>query len=156
MGGKFSRADLSLLTIICYKGKILKRDGLLCGVDMRKIIITFSALLYLGRIGVANVGAQSPGEGQKLYATYCSGCHGDKGKGDGPAAKSLPVKPVDHTDSKIMNELSDKYLQEIISKGGTAVGKSSFMPSWGGQLNDKQVRDIVVYMRSIADAPSKK
>jgi mono/diheme cytochrome c family protein len=112
-------------------------------------------LLCVGAIGVQSGGAQDQAEGQKLYATYCSGCHGDKGKGDGPAANSLPVKPIDHTDGKIMNELSDKYLHEIISKGGMAVGKSSFMPPWGGQLNDRQVRDIIAFMRGIADPPPK-
>jgi mono/diheme cytochrome c family protein len=113
------------------------------------------ALLCLGAIATTAAWAQSPAQGQKLYATYCSGCHGDTGKGDGPAARSLPVKPIDHTDGKAMNELSDKYLQEIISKGGTAVGKSSFMPGWGGQLNEAQVRDIVAFMRSIAEPPAK-
>ena len=94
---------------------------------------------------------QDQGEGKKLYAVYCSGCHGEKGKGDGPAARSLPVKPADHTDGKVMNSLSDKFLQDIIAKGGPEVGKSSFMPGWGTQLSDKQVRDIVSYIRGLAE-----
>jgi mono/diheme cytochrome c family protein len=122
---------------------------------MRKIAVSFAALLWLGAIAAPGATAQSPAQGQKLYATYCSGCHGDKGKGDGPAAKSLPVKPIDHTDGKTMNELSDKYLQDIIAKGGTAVGKSAFMPGWGGQLNEAEVRDIIAFMRSIAEPAPK-
>jgi mono/diheme cytochrome c family protein len=122
---------------------------------MRKNVALFAALLCLAGVGARAGRAQSPAQGQKLYATYCSGCHGDAGKGDGPAARSLPVKPIDHTDGKAMNGLSDKYLQEIISKGGTAVGKSSFMPGWGGQLNEAQVRDIIAFMRSIAEPPAK-
>lgn len=118
---------------------------------MRTVIVYFAALIGLGTVGPGSLGAQDHAGGQKLYATYCSGCHGDKGKGDGPAAKSLPVKPADHTDGKVMNQFSDKYLQEIISKGGGGVGKSSFMPAWGAQLKEKEVRDIVAYMRSIAD-----
>jgi mono/diheme cytochrome c family protein len=122
---------------------------------MEKIIIALVVSVGLSAIDEPSAWPQSQAEGQKLYATYCSGCHGDKGKGDGPAAKSLPVKPIDHTDGGVMNELSDKYLQEIISKGGAAVGKSAFMPGWGGQLNERQVRDIVAFMRSIADSPGK-
>jgi hypothetical protein len=53
-----------------------------------------------------------------------------------------------------MNQLSDKFLFDIISKGGGAVGKSAFMPSWGN-LNEKQIRDIIAYLRSIADPPYK-
>jgi mono/diheme cytochrome c family protein len=98
---------------------------------------------------------QDQAEGRKLYLTYCSSCHGDKGKGDGPAASSLPVKPADHTNGAVMNHLPDKFLTEIISKGGSAVGKSALMPAWGSQIKDKQLRDVVAYIRSIADPPYK-
>jgi len=94
--------------------------------------------------------AQDPAEGRKLYASYCASCHGDKGKGDGVAAKSLPAKPADHTNGAVMNQLNDKFLTELITKGGGAVGKSSFMPSWGSALNEKQIRDLVVFIRSLA------
>ena len=98
---------------------------------------------------------QDQAEAKKLYATYCSSCHGDNGKGDGPASKSLPVKPGDHTNGAIMNNVSDKLLFEIISKGGGAVGKSTFMPAWGNQLGEKQINDLVAYIRSIAVPPYK-
>jgi mono/diheme cytochrome c family protein len=97
--------------------------------------------------------AQNHAEGRKLYATYCSTCHGDRGKGDGMAAASLPAKPTDHTNGAIMNQLPDQYLLDIISKGGGAVGKSNFMPSWGATLNEKQLRDIVAFIRSLAIPP---
>jgi mono/diheme cytochrome c family protein len=99
--------------------------------------------------------AQDQAEGRKLYASYCATCHGEKGKGDGMAAKSLPAKPADHTNGAVMNQLNDKYLLDVITKGGGAVGKSSFMPSWGGALNEKQVRDLVAFIRTIAVPPFK-
>ena len=99
--------------------------------------------------------AQNAKEGSKLYSSYCTSCHGDKGKGDGVAAKSLPVKPADHTNGAVMNKFSDQFLTEIVSKGGSAVGKSSFMPGWGSSLNDKQILDIIAYVRSLADPPYK-
>ena len=82
------------------------------------------ALSTLLLAGMDPTWAQNQSEGKKLYLTYCSSCHGDNGKGDGPAARSLPVKPVNHTDGAVMNQLTDKFLLEIISKGGSAVGKS--------------------------------
>lgn len=94
--------------------------------------------------------AQNVAEGKKLYSTYCTSCHGDAGKGDGMAGASLPVKPADHTNGAVMNKLSDNFLVNIISKGGSGAGKSSFMPSWGGALTDQQIRDIIAYIRSIA------
>ena len=98
--------------------------------------------------------AQDKAEGRKYYVTYCSGCHGESGRGDGPAAESLPVKPANHTDGAAMKQLSDKFLLEIILKGGASVGKSPFMPAWGNQLREKQVRDIIAYLRSLLDSAS--
>ena len=97
--------------------------------------------------------AQDKAERKRLYTTYCSNCHGASGKGDGLAAESLPDKPADHTDGKFMSQLSDKYLSEIISKGGSGVGKSPFMPAWGTLLKDQQIRDIVSYVRSLSIPP---
>lgn len=104
---------------------------------------------------IGDAWAQNAAEGKKLYTTYCSSCHGETGKGDGMAAGSLPVKPADHTSGTVMNQLDDKFLLDIISKGGGAVGKSTFMPSWGSSLNDKQVRDVVAYIRTLAVPPYK-
>ena len=69
--------------------------------------------------------------------------------------RSLPVKPANHTDGAVMNKFSDKFLVEIIAKGGGALGKSAMMPGWGGQFKENQLRDIVAYVRSIADPPYK-
>ena len=107
-------------------------------------------LLSVLEILAGSAHGQNQTEGKNLYTSYCSACHGEKAKGDGVAAKGLPAKPADHTNGAIMNQLSDKYLIDVISKGGSAVGKSSFMPAWGSSLNDKQIRDIVAFIRSIA------
>ena len=109
--------------------------------------------LVTGLMAPSVVWAQDQAEGKKLYLTYCATCHGDAGKGDGSAGLSLPVRPADDTNGAAMNQLSDSFLINIISKGGGAVGKSTFMPAWGGALNDKQIRDVVSYIRSIAVSP---
>lgn len=93
--------------------------------------------------------AQEEANGRRIYTAYCIGCHGMSGKGDGPAAKSLPVRPADHTRSA-MNKLNDQYLLDIISKGGAAVGKSAQMPAWGAVVKENQIRDVVAYIRTLA------
>ena len=120
---------------------------------MARRVAGFIGLVFL--FAATAVSAQDKEEGKKLYVTYCSSCHGEGGKGDGPAAASLPVKPANHTDGTVMNKLPDKTLFEIISKGGQAAGKSTFMPAWGGSLRDKQIQDIIAYVRSIANPPYK-
>lgn len=122
---------------------------------MRKKSFWISAFTGLLLGGFDPLWAQNSPEGKKLYLTYCSSCHGETGKGDGPAAQSLPVKPANHTAGAVMNQLTDKFLTEIISKGGGAVGKSPMMPAWGGALKEGQVQDIVAYLRSIANPPYK-
>lgn len=112
--------------------------------------------LLAGLMAPSTGWTQDQGEGKKLYVTYCATCHGEGGKGDGAAGVSLPVRPADHTNGAAMNQLNDKFLVDIISKGGGAVGKSTFMPAWGGALNEKQIRDIVAYIRSIAVPPYKR
>ena len=36
-----------------------------------------------------SIWAQDQAEGKKLYATYCSSCHGENGTGDGPASQAF-------------------------------------------------------------------
>ena len=96
--------------------------------------------------------AEDQGEGKRLYQSYCTGCHGASGKGDGPAGKTLPVKPADHTNGKKMSQYSDEHLITVISKGGASVGKSSQMPAWGAVLKETQIQEVVAYIRTLASA----
>lgn len=112
-------------------------------LSLSVFVITFFDVAY----------AQDGAEGKKIYATYCIGCHGDQGKGNGAAASALPVKPANLADGTVMNQLPDKFLVEIISKGGGAVGKSPLMPALGNQFTEKQLRDIIAYVRSLAEPP---
>ena len=54
-----------------------------------------------------------------------------------------------------MNQLNDKFLVDVITKGGSAIGKSSYMPAWGSSFNDKQIRDVIAYIRGLAVPPYK-
>jgi mono/diheme cytochrome c family protein len=120
-----------------------------------RIVWLLASSCFLFALSISTAQAQDAAEGKQLYVSYCSTCHGDTGKGDGVVGRSLPVKPADHTNGTVMNQLSDQFLHDIIAKGGTAVGKSSFMPSWGSSLDEKQIRDLLAYLRSIADPPYK-
>ena len=96
-----------------------------------------------------------PKAGRELYNKWCVSCHGVGGKGDGPVAANLPVKPGNHADGTRMNALTDTYLFSIIKQGGQAVQKSQMMPPWGTQLKDQQIWDVIAYVRSLAVPPSK-
>lgn len=98
----------------------------------------------------APAGVSGSGQGAALYKQYCMPCHGPEGKGNGPAAAMLPVKPADHTNAAVMSKISDADLFKAIKEGGPAVGKSVAMPPWGGSLEDEQIRALVAYVRSLA------
>jgi mono/diheme cytochrome c family protein len=88
-------------------------------------------------------------EAKLIYRENCAPCHGDSGKGDGVGARSLPKRPADHTDSAVMSSRSDTFLRDVIAKGGSAMGLSSFMPGWKGVLKEKEIDDLVGYIRSL-------
>jgi mono/diheme cytochrome c family protein len=89
-------------------------------------------------------------EGKRIYRENCAPCHGESGKGDGVGARSLPARPADHTNAVGMNSRSDVFLRDVIVKGGKAMGLSSFMPAWQGIFKDKEIEDLVSYIRSLA------
>lgn len=89
--------------------------------------------------------------GKALYENNCAACHGTSGKGDGPAAVSMRPKPRDLADEAYMQILSDTYLLEIITYGGASVDKSPLMPGWGNVLDQKEIIDIISYLRTMSE-----
>ena len=83
--------------------------------------------------------------GKTLYKTYCSPCHGDKGKGDGPASASLNPKPADHTSEMVQAE-SDGTLYYKISEGHAHTA----MPPFKAVLSADQRWALVNYIRTLS------
>lgn len=85
----------------------------------------------------------------KLYIANCGPCHGDKGRGDGPAAPGLNPKPADHTSAAIQKE-SDGAIFWKISTG------RSPMPGYKTIFSEQQRWELVNYIRTLAKAGKKK
>ena len=117
------------------------------GVTIVLGIFALCPLLVRGAAaaGDAQAGAQS-------FKTHnCAVCHGGGGKGDGLAFKGKANNPmVDWTSKNAMSSLTDDFLAEIITKWGKAVGKSPEMIAYGEKLSDDQVKDLVAFVRSLA------
>lgn len=90
--------------------------------------------------------------GNIVYSHYCSLCHGSNADGEGRAAAIHNPRPSNLRKSM----MPDAYKALIISKGGKAIGRSEFMPPWGEELTDEQIKDVVNYLRSIAPATAAK
>lgn len=89
--------------------------------------------------------------GKKLYGRYCSQCHGDEGKGNGPAADFLYPRPRDFTLAifKVRSTLSgqlptDHDLFRVISEGLPG----SSMPAWKKYLSESERWQLVHYVKT--------
>jgi len=120
---------------------------------------TTAALVLALLIGgsVTRVGGQPAGApahpGKATYDQYCVTCHGEGGQADGPAAGSLPIKPPMFTDGRIMNGLPDEFLFQVVSEGAGSVGLAPQMPAFRPPLSDRQIRDVIAYVRTFARPP---
>jgi mono/diheme cytochrome c family protein len=83
--------------------------------------------------------------GSIAFRTYCVLCHGTEGKGNGRAARMYTPRPADLT----VSPFNDQYKEMIIRGGGASVGRSAFMPPWGDELTDEQIRDVVAFLREL-------
>jgi mono/diheme cytochrome c family protein len=88
-------------------------------------------------------------DAKALYIANCGPCHGDKGRGDGPAAAGLNPKPADHSSAAVQSE-SDGALFWKLSEGRAP------MPAYKKIFTDQQRWELVNYIRTLARNPKKK
>ena len=80
---------------------------------------------------------------QMLFQDNCVLCHGEKGVGDGPGAKTIKVKPANFTDPKLQASETDGSLFWKMSNGRGS------MPAWKDDLTDKERWELVNYIRKL-------
>ncbi len=110
---------------------------------------TAAAVLFLSLRAGGPPSAGAP-SAPVLYREHCAVCHGASGKGDGPGAKVIGQPLPDFTDPGVMRQASDRFLFEIIQKGGSQFGRSNAMPAWGMKLSEAEIRGLVQHIRSLA------
>ena len=102
---------------------------------------------------VSRLPTQDTTHGKAVYIKWCTGCHGDGGGGDGPAAATMLPRPRSFTGAiyKIRSTASgqlptDADLLRAIDEGlpGTA------MPAWKTRLSDGERRDVMAYLKTFS------
>jgi mono/diheme cytochrome c family protein len=88
----------------------------------------------------ARVETKTPGS--RIYADFCSVCHGDTGKGAVWATEGLSPSPVDFTDKKIQASLSREHMINSVSYGKAETA----MTGWKSRLTDDQINTVVDYV----------
>ena len=101
------------------------------------------------KTAAAAVSPEVLAKGAALYKKNCVACHGETGKGDGPAAGVLKPPPRDHTDRAYMSTLTDDEIAKTIKFGGAAKGKP-LMPSHP-QFKEEELGALVAHVRSLSE-----
>jgi len=88
--------------------------------------------------------------GKRIFHQYCVWCHaGASPVGASNRRNMVPIPPL-MNDGEKLNGKSDEYIQNIVTLGGRALGRSSMMPSYGKTLSAVEVSDVVAFGRAIA------
>jgi mono/diheme cytochrome c family protein len=104
----------------------------------------------------------SPASGKQMYTAYCASCHGENGKGNGPAATALKTPPTDLTGLAKANggKFPSDHVYEVINgRASTPAHGSADMPVWGPvfrQLSSghqstvqQRITNLTDYIRSL-------
>ena len=82
------------------------------------------------------------GAAKKSVETNCASCHGNAGKGDGPAAAALPPpKPADWTSDAVQKQTDGELFWKIANGRGA-------MPPWK-HLSEKERWELVNFIRTL-------
>jgi mono/diheme cytochrome c family protein len=107
-----------------------------------------TASLDLGEVPVHVRDAASPivqqDLGEQTFRQQCAPCHGEKGRGDGPAAVAFNPRPADFTNPEGVVKMTDDELLEVITKGRAA------MPAFEAILNEEARKALVSYIRLLS------
>ncbi len=83
----------------------------------------------------------TPERGEELFATYCSGCHGERGRG-----RTAPAL----NNQGFLDAVTDGFLQATLVRGRPGTAMRSWAPGGFGfaELEPTEINDIVAYIRS--------
>jgi len=92
-------------------------------------------------------------QGKRLFYQNCVWCHADSTPAGPSNRMNLTPTPALVNDGATLNSMSDEFLQNITTLGGSALGKSAMMPAWGRTLSPDEIRAIIAYARAMAQPP---
>ena len=91
--------------------------------------------------------------GKRIYHERCAVCHNDNGDGHGSGAHTLPVKPPDLRDAKMVAHMSDSYWFWRVSEGGREQpfrSMGSAMPAWKDVLSVRERWAVIAYQHTLS------
>lgn len=118
------------------------------------IFLFFLTIGTLAGAKVMDIDMKKYRRSHNVYLTYCSRCHGENADGRSKIAayyrKISAPKPANFTIPLIKNR-SNEYLESVIKEGGEARSLSRFMPPFGQELSEQQVKGLVYFIKKTAE-----
>lgn len=110
-----------------------------------RTMVGIVVVVLTGSLALAQSFPGGAKNGERIFQQHCAGCHGTSGDGLGPEIKELIVPPVDFRAAKSRTK-TDMELYLAIKRGVLF----SPMHGWADRLSDREIRDVVNYIRSLA------
>ncbi len=91
--------------------------------------------------------------GKVVYEAKCVECHGDTGRGDGPAALLMTPRPLDFTSGKYKIRSTDTGSVPTDDDLIRSVREGLYglaMPGWQGVLSDDDIAAVVSYLKTLS------
>ena len=89
------------------------------------------------------ISPESLARGRALFARHCTLCHGEGGRGDGPAAEGMAIRPANFLNLGHSDTYSPGEKFWIITHGGLETG----MPAFGDTLTERERWELVNHIR---------
>jgi len=103
------------------------------------VFLLFGTGIFAGIFLLSNTYGQGNDTGRALYEEKCMICHGQNGKGDGPAAAALSPPPKDFNRPEFWKQ---KDVEQLI-RSQVKNGKGA-MPAFS--LSDDEIKAIIEFM----------
>jgi mono/diheme cytochrome c family protein len=150
-------------------GNLAERERKEAGIRFPTILLGTMLVTTLGILRAEGEPAQKPPAGQagtasgkETFLKYCASCHGEDGRGNGPAATALKPPPSDLTTLSKRHEgkYPEGYVSALVKFGRNLAAHGSLdMPVWGSRFKEldpvrdptgqQHVDEVVAYIRSL-------
>jgi mono/diheme cytochrome c family protein len=160
----FVRAREAKAWTAAFKTTILAPE--MIGKWLREGIVGCAMFALASALGAAQSmqSSKSPSakQGALTYKQYCAVCHGSAGKGDGPAASALKVRPPDLTTlaRRHGGKFPDAYVSSVLRNGVKMDAHGTpEMPIWGPLFlaldssfqseTNRRIAGLAAYLKSL-------
>ena len=126
-------------------------------MNIANIVVPLILVVTVTTSVLSQTRQQPLANGQRLYAVNCANCHGTHAQGAIKAGTEISIiterngkQPPDLTDKAWDHGSTDEEVFTVIKKGIP----SSMMPPFEGRLSDREIRNVVAYVRSLSSPKS--